>query len=145
VAKLPLLTWIANAAAVIAGPHGDVSRRAHLAGCSRQSVYDHARKVRATVEAEFSGGPTRDHLIEQNEQLRHDNEQLWAWLAHTIDFPPAKRDEFSVTAAAMGLSLGQIHALLAIVLGICATPSRSTLHRTIQAAGRVGGSCAECT
>jgi len=43
--------WIANAAARLAGPHGAVTRQAKEAGCSRQSVYDHAEKVKAAVEA----------------------------------------------------------------------------------------------
>ena len=39
----------------------------------------------------------------------------------------------------MGLSLNQIGALLAIVLGAAARPSRSALHRIVQAAGRRAG------
>jgi hypothetical protein len=138
-AKFSLLTWIANAAAVLAGSRGDVTGRAGQTGCSRQAVYDHARKVRSAVEAEYAGGPTRAQLMTENQQLRHDNIQLWDWLAQTIDFPPAKRDEFAVTAAAMGLSLGQIRGLLTILLGGRAASGRSTLHRTIQAAGRAAG------
>ena len=39
----------------------------------------------------------------------------------------------------MGLSLNQIGGLLAIVLGAAARPSRSALHRIVQAAGRRAG------
>jgi hypothetical protein len=137
--KIPVASWIANAAACLRGPHGAVTAQARSAGCSRQTAYDHAQKVHAAVEAEHGVGPTRQQLLDQVQALRHENTQLWAWLEQTIDFPGAKRQEFTVTAAAMGLSLNQIGVLLAIVLGVAARPSRSTLHRIVQAAGRRAG------
>ena len=119
---LPFVHWIANAAARFTGSHGAVTERTQQAGCSRQCVYDHAQKVLAAVEAQHGGGPTRDELIRQNEALRRENVQLWDWLCQTIEFPPAKRQEFAVTALAMGLSLNQILALLAILLGSARLP-----------------------
>ena len=47
----------------------------------------------------------REIVPEQNQQLRHENAQLWDGLAGTIEFPPSQQREFSVTATAMGLSL----------------------------------------
>jgi hypothetical protein len=105
--KIPVTTWIANAAACLRGPHGAVTVQAQSAGCSRQTAYDHAQKVHAAVEAEHAGGPTRQQLLDQAQALRHENTQLWEWLEQTIDFPEAKRRAFTVTAAAMGLSLNQ--------------------------------------
>jgi hypothetical protein len=137
--KIPLASWIANAAACLCGRHGDVTLQAQTAGCSRQTAYDHAQKVHAAVAAEHASGPPRQQLLDQVQALRHENSQLWAWLEQTIDFPAAKRQEFTVTAAAMGLSLNQIGALLALVLGAAARPSRSALHRIVQAAGRRAG------
>ena len=137
--KLPFATWIANAAAGLTGHYGDVTRQAEVADCSRQTIYDHAQKVQAAVEDAHDGGPTRAELIERNQQLAHENAQLWAWLATTIDFPPEKQREFSVTACGMGLSLNQVLVLLALLLGKPACPSRSTVHRWIQAAGRAAG------
>lgn len=136
---LSFVRWIANAAARFTGPHGAVTEQAQQAGCSRQCVYDHAQKVLAAVEAQHGGGPTRDELIRQNEALRRENAQLWDWLSQTIEFPPAKQMEFAVTALAMGLSLNQILALLTILLGARATPSRSTVHRWGQAAATAAG------
>ena len=43
--------------------------------------------------------------------------RLWEWLAQTVEFPPDKQHEFTVTATAMGLSLNQILVLLALILG----------------------------
>jgi hypothetical protein len=137
--KIPVATWIANAAACLRGPHGAVTAQAQRAGCSRQTAYNHARKVHAAVEAEHAGGPTRQQLLDQLQALRHENTQLWAWLEQTVDFPEARRQEFTVTAAAMGLSLNQIGGLLALVSGAAARPSRSALHRIVQAAGRRAG------
>jgi hypothetical protein len=78
-------------------------------------------------------------LIAENQQLRHENAQLWVWLAQTIEFPPSKQQEFTVTACAMGLSLNQVLVLLGLILGKPACPGRSTLHRWIKTAGRAAG------
>ena len=137
--KIPFVTWIANAAAALTGAYGDVTCHAEVADCSRQTIYDPAHKVQAVVEDAHDGGPTRAQLIEQNQQLRHENAQLWDWLAGTIEFPPSQQREFSVTATAMGLSLNQVLVLLTLILGKPACPGRSTLHRWIQAAGLAAG------
>lgn len=126
---------IANAAARLSGPRGAVTRQARDAGCSRQTVYIHADKVKAAVEAECGAGETRQALIEQLDSLLKENAQLWEWLDGTVDFPPAKQQEFAVTAMAMGLSNSQIRELMVILLGAKASPSRSTIHRWNQAAG----------
>jgi hypothetical protein len=139
--KIPFATWIANAAARLNGSYGDVTCQAEVADCSRQTIYDHAQKVQAALEDAHDGGPTRATLIEENQRLHRENTQLWDELNQTIEFPPDKQREFSVTAAAMGLSLNQVLVLLALILGKPACPGRSTLHRWIKhaalAAGRV--------
>lgn len=137
--KIPFATWIANAAAGLVGIYGEVTHRAELADCSRQTIYDHARKVHAAVEDAHDGGPTRAQLIERNQLLRHENAQLWDWLVATVDFPASKQREFSVTATAMGLSLNQVLVLLALILGKPACPGRSTLHRWTKAAAVAAG------
>jgi hypothetical protein len=137
--KISFVTWIANAAAALTGAYGDVTRQAEVADCSRQTIYDHAQKVQAAVVGAHDGGPTRAELIAQNQQLRHENAQLWDWLAGTTEFPPSKQCEFSVTAMAMGLSLNQVLVLLGLILGKHACPGRSTVHRWIKAAGLAAG------
>jgi hypothetical protein len=136
---IPFVGWIANAAARLAGPHGAVSRGARDASCCRQSVYNHARKVKAAVEAEYGGGPTRAELITERESLLRENVQLWNWLCQTIEFPLAKQHEFAVTAMAMGLSHRQIRELMVILQGAKTSPSRTTIHRWVQAAGTAAG------
>src|SRR3954453_7063015 len=134
--KIPFAVWIANAAARLAGTYGDVTRQAKAADCSRQTVDDHTQKVQAAVAVEHAGGPTHAELIQENEHLRQENARLWDWLAQTIEFPPGKRHEFTVTATAMGLSLNQVLVLLAIVMGPQARPGRSTIQRWIKRAGQ---------
>jgi hypothetical protein len=136
---IPLVRWIANAAARLTGPHGAVTEQAQESGCSRQCVYNHAQQVMAAVEAEHSGGPSREELIRENEVLRRENAQLWDWLFQTIAFPRALQQQFAVTALAMGLSLNQVVVLLGILLGAQACPGRSTVHRWIQAAATAAG------
>jgi hypothetical protein len=60
--KIPFPTWIANAAAGLTGIYGDVTRQADVADCSRQTIYDHTRKVQAAVEDAYDGGPTRNGI-----------------------------------------------------------------------------------
>jgi hypothetical protein len=136
---IPFATWIANAAAGLTGLYGAVTRQAEVADCSRQTIYEHAQKVQAAVQDAHDGGPTRAELIERNQHLGQENAQLWDWLAGSIDFPPCKQREFSVTACAMGLSLNQVLVLLALILGKQACPGRSTLHRWVKAAALAAG------
>jgi hypothetical protein len=137
--KIPLATWIANAAVGLTGLYGDVTRQSRLADCSRQTIYDHSHKVQAAVVDAHDGGPTRAALIAENQRLARENAQLWQWLEEAIEFPVIKQHEFAATAAAMGLSLNQILVLLALILGQQAGPGRSTLHRWIKLAGLAAG------
>ena len=138
-ATLPLLTWIGNAAAALLGRHGAVTRQARQAGCSRQTVYDHAAKVRGALEQAREPGPDRDALLQEVQQLRRENQQLWDWLAEALECPPGKHQQFAVAAAAMGLSLQQTRSLLAVLLPPARCPSRATLGRWVQAAARRAG------
>src|SRR3954454_11214724 len=76
--RLSVVTWIGNAAAVLLGRWGDVTRQAEAAGCSRQIAYQHARRVQQAVEEQ--DGPTRQQLLDQIQDLRRENRQLWNWL-----------------------------------------------------------------
>ena len=99
--KIPVVIWIANAAARLAGTHGDLTRQAATADGSRQTVDDHAQKVPAAVEAEHSGGPTRAEVLEQNQHLPRENAQLWDGLAQTIAFPKDQPRQFTVIATTL--------------------------------------------
>src|SRR4051812_40762124 len=133
--KVPIATSIANAAAGLDGSYGQVTHRANLAVCSRQTAHDHAWKVRAAVEAEHQAGPTRAESVEQDHHRRREEARLRGWLARTIESPEAEQEQFAVAAAATGPSLNRVVVLLALLPGRPAGPGRSTVHRRIKAAG----------
>jgi len=103
-ARLPIVSWIGNAAAVLVGGWGAVSRQAPTAGCSRQAAYEHATKVEEAVKDAAGGGPSREQL------QRHVGEQaariaeLEKRLAEAIEFPTPQQQRFAATATATGLS-----------------------------------------
>ena len=113
------VTWIVNAAAVFRGDWGDVSRRAGEAGCSRQTIYQHATKVEEALLR-----PTCDEferLQAQNQRIQLENQQLWDWLEQTVDvsdkrrrrvgFSPRRRMNFRKTwaeAHATSTSVGHV-------------------------------------
>jgi hypothetical protein len=132
--KLPVRTWILNAAAVFSGQHGAVSRQAEQAGCSRQTVYQHAQKLEQRLAAEPAADPPTQ------ERSRPE--------AGAAPEPPAgprilldkdKLKELAATAFAMGLSLRQIEDLLGVLLPADAVPDHSTLERWVQAEARRAG------
>ena len=47
---LSIRTFVRNAAAVFSGGYGSVTRQAQQAGCSRQTVYEHARQIERRLE-----------------------------------------------------------------------------------------------
>jgi phage gp37-like protein len=56
--KLPVRTWVRNAAAVFSGQYGSVTVQAQDSQCSRETVYVHARKVEERL-AEASSDKSR--------------------------------------------------------------------------------------
>jgi tetratricopeptide (TPR) repeat protein len=137
--KIPVALWIANAAACLSGHHGAVTRQAQLHQVSRQTVYNDAHRVQEAIRVEHSEAPSRERLLRENQELRHENDRLWEWLYQTIEFPRHKQREFGILAIAMGLSVRQIADLLALILGTKAAPGRSTIERWGLAAEAAAG------
>ena len=130
--KLPICTWILNAAAVFSGRHGAVTQQAEQAGCSRQTAYQHARKL----EQRLAAGPSvaaLDQLQAENQQLRVAIATLQKTAKTCIRLDKDKQKELATTALAMGLSLRQIEDLLGVLLPADAVPDHSTLERWVQA------------
>jgi hypothetical protein len=128
--------WIGNAAAVLSGCWGAVTRRAQQTGYSRTAIYKHAQRVEQAVVNEQAGGVSYEALWTDNERLRAENEALWeAWAGAEL-LPEAKQQAFAATGSAMGLSLGQIITLLAIFLPNGAVPSRAMVGRWVSRASR---------
>jgi hypothetical protein len=115
-ARLPIVSWIGNAAAVLTGGWGAISRQAEDAGCSRQTAYDHAEKVEAAVRDAAGGGPSREQLQRQMRQQAAEIAALKKKLDDATEFPKQEQQRFAATATAMGLSYGQARELLEIVV-----------------------------
>jgi hypothetical protein len=137
-AKLSALSWIGNAAAALGGVWGSVSRRARAVGCSRQTIYEHGRRVAQAVEESQQAGQSRAELAAEIARLLDENRQLWEWLDEAIEFPRERQERFAATAAALGLSVSQVRDLLQIVLGQ-RCPGRSTLGEWINRWARRAG------
>ena len=136
---IPMTLYVANAATRFSGRHRPVTRQAQEPGCSRQAVDNHASEVVEAFQVKHSDGLSGERLLRQNQELRRENGQLWDWLNKTIAVPPAKRKEFAVRAAAMGLSLNPIVERLAPILGTPEAPARSPVHRRVRAAAIAAG------
>jgi hypothetical protein len=136
--KLPVRTWILNAAAVFSGRHGAVTRQAQQAGCSRQTIYQHARKLEERLAAAPEAHPAPDRRPEDRRppQTRAAPEPT---AGPHILLDKDKQKELATTAFAMGLSLRQIEDLLGVLLPAAAVPDHSTLERWIQAEAHRAG------
>jgi len=128
--------WIGNAAAVLRGGWGSVTRRARETGDSRTAIDTHAPRVEQAVVNEPPGGVHSEALWADNERLRAANEARWDAWAGAEPLPAAKQHACAATGAAMGLSLGQISTLLAILLPNGMGPSRATVGRWVAQASR---------
>jgi hypothetical protein len=138
-ASLSARTLISNVAALFSPRWGAVTEQAERAGCSRQAIYQQETRVVQAVENAQRRGPSRESLLAENQRLKEENQQLWAALETAVDFPPAKQQQFTAKASAMGLSLSQILVLLAIIVPQAACPKRATLGRWVQRAARQAG------
>jgi len=139
VLNVPVETWIGNAAAVLSGAWGAVTRRAHQSGYSRTAVYMHAQRVVQAVASAQAGGISYDALWHENERLKAENDALWQAWAEAEELSEAKQRAFAGSGCAMGLSLSQIVTLLAIVLPLGVVPSRAMVGRWVQAAATQAG------
>jgi hypothetical protein len=129
---LPVEAWIGNAAAVVSGVWGAVTRRAEQGGYSRTAIYQHAERVVQAVANEQATGIRYEELWAENERLKAENEALWQVWSEVEELSEPKQREFASAGSAMGLSLSQIVVLLAIVWPSRLVPSRATVGRWVQ-------------
>jgi hypothetical protein len=136
--KLPVRTWILNAAAVLSGRHGDVTRQAEQSVCSRETVYQHARKVERRLAAE-PGAEAVTELREENQRLREKIAGLRRGAEGLVLCDKATQRRLTTAAFAMGVSLRQVEDLLGVLLPAAEVPDHSTLGHWVQAEARRAG------
>jgi hypothetical protein len=136
--KLPVRTWILNAAAVLSGQHGDVTRQAEQSECSRETVYQHARKVENRLAAGL-GADAVAELREENRRLREEIAGLRRGAEGLVRCDKAAQRRLATTAFAMGVSLRQVEDLLGVLLPAAEVPDHSTLGHWVQAEARRAG------
>ena len=105
---------VRNAAAVFSGAYGAVTGRAQQAGCSRQTVYEHARRIEQRLQAPAPATAPAQVPVPPPTPL--------------LDEPTRRR--FAVTAFAMGISTRQTEDLLGVLLADEA-PDHSTIGRWV--------------
>jgi hypothetical protein len=115
---LSLRAWVRNAAAVFSGCYGAVTRQAQQAGCSRQTVYEHARQIERRWGPAAPASPPDEAPIPAPAP------------AVVLDEPTRRR--LAVTAFAMGISTRQIEDLLRVILPEDG-PDHSTIGRWVAA------------
>ena len=134
--KLAIPTWIRNAAAALCGRHGAVTERAEQAGCSRQTVYDHARQL---VERLAERDQEIEALRAEAARLQAERNALQQRLQEAVFVGSEEMERFAVTGQAMGVSLRQAEELLGTLLPPKRVPDHATLGRWTKAAGRLAG------
>ena len=137
-AKLPIRTRIRNAAAVFSGQHGVVTRQAEQSDCSRQTVYQHARKVEQRLTTEPASEAVAE-LRAENQRLRETIAALQRDARGLVRCDRATQRQLATTAFAMGLSLRQVEDLLGVLLPAAEVPDHSTLGRWVGAAAEHAG------
>jgi hypothetical protein len=128
--------WWRDVGAVFSGRRGAVTERAAAAGCSRQTVYDHARAVAerwsqrdselARVRAELAA-------------VRADRDRLQAEAAERLTVSTDGVRRFAIASQALGVSLRQAEELLGTLLPADRVPDHATLGRWAEDAGKRAG------
>jgi hypothetical protein len=136
--QLPVRTWILNAAAVLSGQHGDVTQQAEQSECSRETVYQHARKVERRLAAEPDADAVAE-LREENRRLRAEIAELRRGAEGLVRCDKATQRRLATTAFAMGVSLRQVEDLLGVLLPAAEVPDHSTLGHWVQTEARRAG------
>src|SRR2546426_12637991 len=77
VLNVPVETWIGNAAAVLSGTWGAVTRRAQQSGYSRTAVYTHAQRVVHAVVREQAGGGSFGGPWDEKERPQGEKQRAW--------------------------------------------------------------------
>src|ERR1700758_2895164 len=131
---LPPQLRIANAAAVLNGPHGAVTRQAALSGTSRQALYRDASQVLQAVD-DSDNRQLLQNLHDDNDRPLASGDALRQQLQQAVVLDDDSLARFAATAQAEGVSLPVARRLLLPLLHE-RTPSVAKLGRWAYAAGQ---------
>ena len=106
-------SWVRNAAAALCGRHGAVTERAQQAGCSRQTVYDHARQL---VQRLAQRDQQCRALQAEVDRLTGERDRWQRRAAQAVVVGAEALERFAVVSQAMGVSLRQAEELLGTLL-----------------------------
>jgi cell division septum initiation protein DivIVA len=134
--KLSIPTFLRNAASAWIGRRGAVTEQARQAGCSRQTVYDHAQQLRQRVE---EGDRRLEQAQAECRTIQEDRQRLLAQLRQSVTIDQQALQRFAVTSQAMGISLRQAEELLGKLLPADRVPDHATMGRWTALAGRRAG------
>jgi hypothetical protein len=142
--SLPPELRIANAAAVLHGPHGQVTQHASQLGLSRQALYRDTQAILQTLQGHDRQRQLQQ-LRDQADALRRHVTELQDLLADAFLLDDDRFAAFASTAQAEGVSLPVCRRLLAVLLDKPVAdepaakrqpPSVAQLGRMTQEAGR---------
>jgi hypothetical protein len=128
---------VASAFVVLFGQHGQVSQQARDRGVCRQRLYRESAWVVAKLEGdrqEKEIAQLRRQVLELQQGIRG----LQQRLAQCVEFDEDKLMEFASVGQGRGVTLSDLHELLAVFLGE-QTPSRAQLGRWTKAMGEKAG------
>ena len=111
-----------------------MTRQAEQAGCSRETVYQHARKVESRLAAEPDADAVAE-LREENQRLREEIAGLRRGAEGLVRCDKAAQRRLATTAFAMGVSLRQVEDLLGVLLPAAEVPDHSTLGHWVRDRG----------
>jgi hypothetical protein len=124
VTTLSLRSFVRNAAAVFSGCYGAVTHRAEQSGCSRQTLYEQARRIERWLESPPPPSPSPSPAIPAPASVTF------------LDEPTRRR--LAVTAFAIGISTRQIEDLLRVLLPDDG-PDHSTISRWVKGEAEKAG------
>jgi hypothetical protein len=128
---------IGSAFVVNCGRYGDVSRHAQQQGVSRQWVYREAKQVTVALEG-VETQQEMERLRSENAAWREEVACLRQRLSQAVELTDEKQTEFACVGQACGVTLGNCHTLLDVLI-----PDRqfsmASLGRRTHAAGKQAG------
>jgi hypothetical protein len=130
---IPIRSWLHDAAAVLSGRYGAVTKRAAAAGCSRQTVYNHTQAADdrlAQRDAELA--QVRGELA----ATRAERDLLRTAVQRQLVVQPDGLRRFAIVSQAQGVSSRQAEELLGTLLAAKDVPDHSTLGRWAAAAAK---------